>query len=146
LQMGAVVEGVVRTVVPFGAFVDVGGVEGLVPLSEMSHNRADQPKDVFKVNDPCKVKVLRVDEKGKLWLSRRQAIDDPWSSVAQKYSQGTKHMGKVARLQPFGAFIELEPGIDGLIHTADLSVKRIEHPEEVVKVGAEIEVVVANVD
>jgi small subunit ribosomal protein S1 len=146
LEMGKVVEGVVRTVVPFGAFVDVGGVEGLVPLSEMSHNRADQPKDVFKVNDPVKVKILRVDEKGKLWLSRKSAIEDPWASVAAKYAQHTKHKGKVARLQPFGAFIELEPGIDGLIHTADLSVKRIEHPEEIVKVGDEIEVIVANVD
>jgi small subunit ribosomal protein S1 len=146
LKIGEVVEGVVRTVVPFGAFVDVGGVEGLVPLSEMSHNRADQPKDVFKVNDPVKVKILRVDEKGKLWLSRRSAIEDPWASVAAKYSLHSKHKGKIARLQPFGAFVELEPGIDGLIHTADLSVKRIEHPEEVVKVGDEIEVVVANVD
>jgi small subunit ribosomal protein S1 len=146
LEMGSVVIGVVRTVVPFGAFVDVGGVEGLVPLSEMSHNRADQPKDVFKVNETCKVKILRVDEKGKLWLSRKAAIDDPWNSVAQKYAQGTKHTGKVARLQPFGAFIELEPGIDGLIHTADLSIKRIEHPEEVVKVGQDLDVVVSHVD
>ena len=146
LQMGSVVTGVVRTVVPFGAFVDVGGIEGLVPLSEMSHNRADQPKDVFKVGETAKVKVLRLDERGKLWLSRKSAIDDPWNEVATKYAQGTKHMGKVARLQPFGAFIELESGIDGLIHTADLSVKRIEHPEEVVKVGDEIEVVVASVD
>ncbi len=146
LEMGSVVEGIVRTVVPFGAFVDVGGVEGLVPLSEMSHNRADQPKDVFKVNEPCKVKILRVDEKGKLWLSRKAAIEDPWAQVAQKYALHSRHKGKVARLQPFGAFIELEPGIDGLIHTADLSVKRIEHPEEVVKVGDEIDVVVANVD
>jgi small subunit ribosomal protein S1 len=146
LEIGAVVDGTVRTVVPFGAFVDVGGVEGLVPLSEMSHNRADQPKDVFKVGEPCKVKVLRVDEKGKLWLSRKAAIDDPWNQVAQKYAQGTKHKGTVARLQPFGAFIELEPGIDGLIHTADLSVKRIEHPEELVKVGQEIDIVVASVD
>ena len=146
LQMGSVVDGIVRTVVPFGAFVDVGGVEGLVPLSEMSHNRADQPRDVFKVNETCRVKILRVDEKGKLWLSRRAAIEDPWSHVAEKYAAGTKHKGKVARLQPFGAFIELEPGVDGLVHTADLSVKRIEHPEEVVKVGDEIDVVVANVD
>lgn len=146
LEMGSVVVGVVRTVVPFGAFIDVGGIEGLVPLSEMSHNRADQPKDVFKVGDTCKVKVLRLDERGKLWLSRKAAIDDPWNEVATKYAQGTKHKGKVARLQPFGAFIELEPGIDGLIHTADLSVKRIEHPEEVVKVGDEIDVVVASVD
>jgi small subunit ribosomal protein S1 len=133
-------------VVPFGAFVDVGGVEGLVPLSEMSHNRADQPKDVFKVNETCRVKILRVDEKGKLWLSRRSAIEDPWTKVAEKYSPGTKHKGKVARLQPFGAFIELESGIDGLIHTADLSVKRIEHPEEIIKVGEELDVVVAHVD
>jgi small subunit ribosomal protein S1 len=146
LEMGSVVSGVVRTVVPFGAFVDVGGVEGLVPLSEMSHNRADQPKDVFKVNETCDVKILRIDEKGKLWLSRKQATEDPWNSVAQKYAPGTRHTGKVARLQPFGAFIELEPGVDGLIHTADLSVKRIEHPEEVVKVGQDIDVVVANVD
>ncbi|MBX3210849.1 MAG: S1 RNA-binding domain-containing protein [Labilithrix sp.] len=146
IQMGGVVDGIVRTVVPFGAFVDVGGVEGLVPLSEMSHNRADQPKDVFKLGETVRVKILRLDERGKLWLSRKAAIEDPWSQVAQKYAQGTKHTGKVARLQPFGAFVELEPGIDGLIHSADLSVKRIEHPEEVVKVGDEIEVVVANVD
>jgi small subunit ribosomal protein S1 len=146
IQMGSVVEGIVRTVVPFGAFIDVGGVEGLVPLSEMSHNRADQPKDVFKLGETVKVKILRLDERGKLWLSRRSAVDDPWNAVAEKYAQGTRHMGKVARLQPFGAFIELESGIDGLIHSADLSVKRIEHPEEVVKVGQDIEVVVANVD
>ena len=146
IEIGSTVDGVVRTVVPFGAFVDVGGVEGLVPLSEMSHNRADQPKDVFKVGETVKVKILRLDERGKLWLSRRAATDDPWSAVAQKYAPGTKHMGKVVRLQPFGAFIELETGIDGLIHSADLSVKRIEHPEEVVKVGDELEVVVASND
>lgn len=146
VKMGEVVDGTVRTVVPFGAFIDIGGVEGLVPLSEMSHNRADGPRDVFKVGETVKVKVLRVDEKGKLWLSRKSAVDDPWGQVAQKYAQGTKHTGKIVRLQPFGAFVELESGIDGLIHAADLSLKRIEHPEEVVKVGDELEVVVASVD
>lgn len=146
ITVGAVVDGIVRTIVPFGAFVDIGGVEGLVPLSEMSHNRADGPKDVFKLNEPTRVKIMNVDEKGKLWLSRRAAIEDPWGAVAQKYAPGTAHRGKVARLQPFGAFVELEPGIDGLIHTADLSVKRIEHPEELVKVGDEMDVIVANVD
>ncbi|MDB5214228.1 MAG: ribosomal protein S1p, partial [Myxococcaceae bacterium] len=146
IKFGEVVMGVVRTVVPFGAFIDIGGVEGLVPLSEMSHNRADGPKDVFKVNETVKVKILRVDEKGKLWLSRKSAVDDPWSEVAQKYAQGTRHKGKVVRLQPFGAFVELENGIDGLIHSADLSIKRIEHPEEVVKIGDEIDVVVSQVD
>lgn len=146
IKFGEVVDGVVRTIVPFGAFIDVGGVEGLVPLSEMSHNRADGPKDVFKLGETTKVKILRVDEKGKLWLSRKAAIDDPWGQVAKKYALGTKHTGKVVRLQPFGAFVELENGIDGLIHSADLSIKRIEHPEEVVKVGDEIEVVVSSVD
>jgi small subunit ribosomal protein S1 len=146
IKFGEVVDGVVRTVVPFGAFIDIGGIEGLVPLSEMSHNRADGPRDVFKVNETVKVKVLRVDEKGKLWLSRKSAVDDPWSQVAQKYAQGTRHTVKVVRLQPFGAFVELEPGIDGLIHSADLSIKRIEHAEEVVKLGDELEVVVASVD
>lgn len=146
VKMGEVVDGTVRTVVPFGAFIDIGGVEGLVPLSEMSHNRADGPRDVFKVGETVKVKVLRVDEKGKLWLSRKSAVDDPWGQVAQKYAQGTRHTGKIVRLQPFGAFVELESGIDGLIHAADLSLKRIEHPEEVVKVGDELEVVVASVD
>jgi small subunit ribosomal protein S1 len=146
IKFGEVVTGVVRTVVPFGAFIDIGGVEGLVPLSEMSHNRNDGPKDVFKVNETVKVKILRVDEKGKLWLSRKSAIDDPWSQVAKKYAQGTKHKAKVVRLQPFGAFVELETGIDGLIHSADLSIKRIEHPEEVVKIGDELDVVVSQVD
>jgi small subunit ribosomal protein S1 len=146
IKFGEVVDGVVRTIVPFGAFIDIGGVEGLVPLSEMSHNRADGPKDVFKLNETTRVKVLRVDEKGKLWLSRKAAIEDPWSQVAKKYAQGTAHKGKVVRLQPFGAFVELESGIDGLIHSADLSIKRIEHPEEVVKVGDEIDVVVSSVD
>jgi len=146
VTFGAIVDGVVRTVVPFGAFVDIGGVEGLVPLSEMSHNRSEGPKDVFKVNETVKVKVLRLDEKGKLWLSRKAAIDDPWMQIATKYAAGTRHHVKVVRVQPFGAFVELEPGIDGLIHSADLSIKRIEHAEEVAKVGDELDVIVAHVD
>ncbi len=146
LKVGEEIEGVVRSVVPFGAFVDVGGVEGLVPLQEMSHNRGDGPSDVFKAGEPTRVKVTKIDDKGKIWLSHKATIPDPWQQVAQKYAQGTRHTGKVARLQPFGAFIELEPGIDGLIHLADLSIKRIETPEEVVKVGDSIEVVVSHVD
>jgi small subunit ribosomal protein S1 len=146
LTPGSTVEGTVRSVVSFGAFIDVGGVEGLVPLPEMSHNRSDTPSDVFKAGETVTVKVTRIDDKGKIWLSRRAAIPDPWVEVAKKYGTGTKHVGKVVRLQPFGAFIELEPGIDGLIHTADLSIKRIEDPGEVVKVGDSIDVVVASVD
>jgi len=146
IQIGVDVDGVVRTVVSFGAFVDIGGVEGLVPLSEMSHNRADQPKDVFTVGETVRVRVLRVDEKQKVWLSRRATVSDPWSAVAEKYAAGTRHTGKVARLKPFGAFIELESGVDGLIQVGDLSVKRIAHPNEVLKEGDDIDVVVAYVE
>jgi len=146
LKIGEEVDGTVRSVVSFGAFVDVGGIEGLVPLQEMSHNRGDGPSDVFKAGEPTRVKVLKIDERGKVWLSHKATIPDPWQQVAQKYAQGTKHSGKVARLQPFGAFIELEPGIDGLIHLVDLSINRIEGPGEVVKVGDPIDVVVSHVD
>jgi small subunit ribosomal protein S1 len=146
LKIGEELEGKVRSVVSFGAFIDVGGIEGLVPLQEMSHNRADGPNDVFKAGETARVKVLKIDERGKVWLSHKATIPDPWQQVVQKYAQGTKHAGKVARLQPFGAFIELESGIDGLIHLADLSINRIESPGEVVKVGDAIDVVVSHVD
>jgi small subunit ribosomal protein S1 len=143
---GNIVDGFVRSVVSFGAFIDVGGVEGLVPLPEMSHNRADTPSDVFTVGEPVTVQVQRIDAKGKVWLSRKAVMPDPWAEVAKKYAFGTRHTGKVVRLQPFGAFIELETGVDGLIHLGDLSIKRIEHPSEVVKIGDDIEVVVSSVD
>ncbi len=146
LKVGEELDGVVRSVVPFGAFVDVGGIEGLVPLKEMSHNRADGPSDVFKAGEATRVKVVMIDDKGKVWLSHKATIPDPWQQVAQRYAVGTRHAGKVARLQPFGAFVELEPGVDGLIHTQDLSIKRIEAPGEVVKVGDAIDVVVSHVD
>jgi small subunit ribosomal protein S1 len=146
LKVGEDIDGIVRSIVPFGAFVDIGGIEGLVPLQEMSHNRADGPSDVFKAGEPTRVKVTKIDDKGKIWLSHKATIDDPWQAVAQKYAQGSRHTGKVVRLQPFGVFVELEPGIDGLIHLADLSLKRIEGPEEVVKVGESIEVVVSHVE
>jgi small subunit ribosomal protein S1 len=146
LVPGTVVEGTVRSVVPFGAFIDVGGVEGLVPLSEMSHNRADQPGDVFEAGQKVQVQVQRIDVKGKIWLSRKAVLPDPWQEAVKKFSVGSRHKGKIARIQPFGVFVELEPGVDGLIHTADLSVKPIKHPSELVKVGDEIEVVVASTD
>jgi len=144
--VGEELDGIVRCVVPFGAFIDVGGIEGLVPLQEMSHDRGEGPSDVFKAGAPTRVKVIKIDDKGKIWLSRKATIPDPWQQVAQKYAAGTRHTGKVARLQPFGAFIELEPAVDGLIHLADLSIKRIEGPGEVVKVGDSIDVVVSHVD
>jgi small subunit ribosomal protein S1 len=146
LAVGSVVEGVVKSVVSFGAFVDLGEVEGLVALTEMSHNRAEAPADVFKVGETVQVKILRIDDKGKVWLSRKATSSDPRLEAVKKYAVGTRHSAKVVRLQPFGAFLELEAGIDGLIHTQDLSIKRIEHPSEVIKVGDAIDVVVASID
>jgi small subunit ribosomal protein S1 len=146
VQVGAVVPAVVKNVVSFGAFLDIGGVEGLVTLQEMSHNRGDAPHDVFRVGETIDVRIIRMDEKGKIWLSRKSAIPDPWDDAIKKYSVGTRHPGKVVRLQPFGAFVELEPGIDGLIHVGDLSVKPIVHPSEVVKVGDALDVVVVQTD
>ncbi|HEX7664759.1 MAG TPA: S1 RNA-binding domain-containing protein [Polyangiaceae bacterium] len=160
VKPGDTVEGTVRSVVPFGAFVDIGGVEGLVSLSEMSHNRSDSPSDVFKVGSKTTVLIQKIDDKGKIWLSHKATIPDPWGDVATKYALGTKHTGKVVRIQPFGAFVELESGVDGLIHTSDLfglppkkapekgapSNGRIEHPNEVVAVGDSLDVVVSSLD
>jgi len=149
IEPGTVHKGIVRKVVAWGVFValpEAGNVEGLVHLSEASHDRGARINELFKPGAEIEVKVLRIDEKGKLWLSRKAVTTDPWEAAKEKYAVGTRHKAKVARLQPFGAFIELEPGIDGLIHTADLSMKPIQHPSEVVKVGEEIEVVVASCD
>lgn len=149
LEPGTVHQGIVRTVMPWGVFValpEAAGIEGLVHLTEASHDRGAKLQEIFRVGEPIEVKVVRIDEKGKLWLSRKAAQSDPWEEVKQKYAVGTKHRGKVVRLQAFGAFIELESGIDGLCHTADLSIKPIEGPQEVVKVGDEIDVVVASSD
>ncbi len=153
IMVGTAVVGEVRSVVQFGAFIDIGGIEGLVPLAEMSHNRGDTPSDVFHMNQQVEVLVQRIDAKGKIRLSRKAVLPDPWAEVAKKYAEGTRHKGRVARLQPFGAFVELEPGIDGLIHTSDLTPKgqgaaatKIEKPEDAVAVGDEIDVFVASLD
>src|SRR5262249_39381829 len=128
------------------ALPEAGGVEGLVHLTEGSHDRGARLEELFKPGEEIEVKVLRVDDRGKLWLSRKAAIADPWEAVKEKYAVGTRHKGKGAGLQPVGAFIELEPGIDGLCHTADLSLKPIQHPSDVVKVDDELEFVVATCD
>ena len=149
LAPGSVHKGTVRTVVQFGVFValhDAGNLEGLVHVSEATHDRTAKLSDLFKVGDPIDVKVLKIDDKGKIWLSRKAMTNDPWDAVAQKYAPGSRHQGKVVRIQPFGAFIELEPGIDGLCYTQDLSLKPIQSPKDVVKLDETIDVVVANCD
>lgn len=149
---GDVYEGVVSGIMPFGVFVGVevpfkgddagvGKVEGLVHISEISWEKVNDPNDYFKLGDRVKVKVLGIDEAaGKLNLSVKQMSDDPWHTVATKYPVGAKVTGKVSRTAPFGAFVTLEPGIDGLIH-----ISKIPSGNEP-KVGSEIEIFVEHVD
>jgi small subunit ribosomal protein S1 len=149
LEIGSIVKGIVRSVVQYGAFVAIPAaddVEGLVHMTEASHDRGAKLADVFHVGAEIDVKILRVDDKDKLWLSHKAATVDPWQEAMKTYSAGTRHKGKVMRLLPFGAFIELAPGIEGLLHTQDLSYKRIEHPKDVLKEGEEIDVVVADLE
>ena len=146
---GSVHKGIVRKVVAWGVFValpDAGGVEGLIHMTEASHDRSAKLTDIFRPGAEIDVKVMKIDDKGKLWLSHKATTADPWDAVKEKYAVGTRHKGKIARLQPFGAFIELEPGIDGLCHTADIGPRAVEHPSEAVKVGDEIDVVVSSCD
>ncbi len=149
LSPGSTHQGIVRSVMQWGVFValpDAGNIEGLVHATEAAHDRTAKLNELYKPGDPVEVKVLRIDEKGKLWLSRKAMMSDPWGDVLQKYAVGSRHTGKVVRLQPFGAFVELEPGIDGLCYTQDLSIKPIQHPQDMLKVDDTIDVIVAQSD
>ena len=149
LQEGQVMQGVVRTVVEWGAFValpEAENLEGLVHASEASHDARVPLTELLRAGDRIEVKITKIDERGKIWLSRKALIEDPWSVAKQKYAQGSQHKGKVVRLEKFGAFVELEPGVDGLLHVADLSLERIEHPEAVLKLEQEIDVIVHHFD
>lgn len=149
LTEGQVLEGVVRTVVDWGLFValpEAENLEGLVHASEASHDPRTRLTDLFKPGDHMQVQITKIDEKGKIWLSRKALVDDPWSSAREKYSPNSRHQGTVKSLENFGAFIELEPGVEGLLHVSDLSFDHIEHPSEKLKEGDSIEVVIAHVD
>jgi small subunit ribosomal protein S1 len=150
LEVGAQLEGTVISVRDFGAFVDIGGIEGLVHVSELSHARVAHAQDVVKPGQKVKVQVLRLekDERGheKVALSLRALEQDPWDAARPQLKEGARLEGKVARLQPFGAFVELFPGVDGLVHVSALSDRHIQHPREVVKEGETIQVQIESVD
>jgi len=150
LAVGAQLDGTVTSVRDFGAFVDLGGLEGLVHVSELSHARVAHAQDVVKTGQQVRVQVLRIekDEKGqeRIALSLRALEQDPWDAARPQLREGVKLTGKVARLQPFGAFVELFPGVDGLVHVSALSDRHVQHPREVVKEGETIQVVVESID
>jgi small subunit ribosomal protein S1 len=147
LAVGQVLEGIVRSVRDFGAFVDIGGADGLVHISELSWSRVKDASSVLQVGQKVKVVVLKLDlETRKIGLGMRQLQASPWDTAAQNYPPGTIVNGKVTRLMEFGAFVELEPGIEGLIHISELAPQRVWRVGDVVKVDQAVQVKVLSVD
>ncbi|HEV9634854.1 TPA: 30S ribosomal protein S1 [Streptococcus pneumoniae] len=147
LAVGDVVTGKVARITSFGAFIDLGGVDGLVHLTELSHERNVSPKSVVTVGEEIEVKILDLnEEEGRVSLSLKATVPGPWDGVEQKLAKGDVVEGTVKRLIDFGAFVEVLPGIDGLVHVSQISHKRIENPKEALKVGQEVQVKVLEVN
>ena len=138
IHIGDVVDGVVKNVTDFGAFIDLGGADGLLHISEMSWGRVENPKKVFKVGDQVKVQIKDIDGT-KIALSMKFDDTNPWKDAASKYAIGNVVKGKVARMTDFGAFVELEVGVDALLHVSQISKDHIEKPSDVLSVGQEVE-------
>ena len=148
LESGATFEGEVVEITDFGVFVNLGGIDGLVHRSELTYGRFNHPRDVVKVGDKVQVQVIDVDpSRDRINLSMKSLTTDPWESAIDKYSIGQKVTGKVTNLTNFGAFVEIEPGLEGLVHVSELSwTKRVRHPNEVLKEGDEVEAIILRID
>jgi len=148
LQEGMTITGTVASIQKFGAFLDIGGIQGLIPISEIGWERVDDVKDVLAVGQEVEAMILKLDwENDRISFSIKATLPDPWEKVEAKYPAGSSHVGKVARLAKFGAFVTLEGGVDGLIHISKLGAgKRINHPGEVLEQGQSLEVTVEAVD
>jgi 4-hydroxy-3-methylbut-2-enyl diphosphate reductase len=147
LEEGRTVRGIVRRLTNFGAFVDIGGVDGLLHISEMAWYRVNHPSDVLSVGDEIEVKILQLDrDNEKISLSLKQALPDPWKQVVKNYPVGSIVKAKVVRLAPFGAFVQLEPGVEGLVHISHLADHHVESTGEIVHEGEEISVKVLSVE
>jgi small subunit ribosomal protein S1 len=153
LHEGAEFEGEVKTLQPYGAFVELGaGVQGMIHISEIAHGHIDHPQDVLRVGQRVRVKVTRIERDAKhpdrqrIALSMRALLGNPWDQAASSLREGAEVEGKVVRLQPFGAFVEIVPGVDGLIHISEMTDRRISHPSEAVEVGQSVKVTVLKVD
>ncbi len=138
IQIGDVIEGVVKNVTDFGAFIDLGGADGLLHISEMSWGRVENPKKVFKVGEQVTAFIKDINE-NKIALSMKFEDQNPWKDASDKYAAGTIVQGVVARMTDFGAFVELAPGVDALLHVSQISREHVEKPSDVLKVGQEIE-------
>jgi len=148
LREGMSVQGTVTRIQDFGAFVDIGGVEGLLPVSEVGWGRVEDIRERLREGQEVEVVVKAIDwERDRFTFSLREALDDPWQEVPRKYPEGSCHRGTVSRLAPFGAFVTLEEGVDGLLHISKLGAgRRLSHPREAVKEGEVLEVKIEQVD
>ncbi len=153
LQVGVVLKGKVSSLKDFGAFIDLGGIEGMVHVSELSFGRIAHPKELLTVGQEVEVSVLRIDQTDnpkqpeRIALSIRALEKSPWQDAASRFAAGSQVEGTVSRIQPFGAFIELEPGLDGLVHISELGAgRRVTHPQEVLSVGQRVQATVLGID
>src|SRR5487761_2201335 len=148
LKEGAIVKGVVKNITDYGAFVDLGGIDGLLHITDLAWRRVKHPSEVLAVGDEIEAKVLKFDqEKNRVSLGIKQMGDDPWNGLARRYPQGTRLFGKVTNLTDYGAFVEIEQGIEGLVHVSEMDwTNKNVHPSKVVQVGDEVEVMILEID
>jgi len=148
LKEGQLIHGVVKNITDYGAFIDLGGIDGLLHITDMSWGRVGHPSEMFNIGDKVEVSVLKYDrETGRISLGLKQKSVDPWTGVASKYAVGTRVRGRVVSLTDYGAFIELEPGVEGLVHVSVMSwTHEVRHPSRVVSIGDQVEAAVLNVD
>ena len=147
LQVGDIVKAEIKRFTNFGAFAEVDGVDGLIHLSQISWSHIKSCEEVLKIGQIVDVKIINLDkETKKLSLSIKELTPEPWSVVDEKYSEGSAVLGKVVRINDFGAFVELEPGIDGLVHISKISHDHIKHPSEVLSIGQEVKCIILSID
>jgi small subunit ribosomal protein S1 len=148
LQIGAVMEGTVKNITEYGLFIDLGGIDGLLHITDMSWGRVGHPSELYRVADKITIKVLNFDAgSGRVSLGLKQLKPDPWLKANERYTLGSKIKGRVVSLADYGAFVEIEEGIEGLVHVSEMSwTRKVRHPSQILKVGDEIEAMVMNID
>ncbi|XPV76048.1 MAG: 30S ribosomal protein S1 [Desulfovibrio sp.] len=148
IEEGQIVTGKVKNITEYGVFIDLGGLDGLLHITDMSWKRIKHPKEMVQLGDELELKILNFDRNGqKVSLGLKQLVDDPWENIAEKYPEGQKFNGKVTNLADYGAFVELETGVEGLVHISEMSwTRKLRHPSQMVRVSEEVEVIVLGVD
>ena len=148
LKEGAVVKGIVKNITDYGAFVDLGGIDGLLHITDLAWRRVRHPSEVLNVGDEVTAKILKFDtEKNRVSLGLKQLGEDPWVGIARRYPQGTRLFGKVTNLTDYGSFVEIEQGIEGLVHVSEMDwTNKNVHPSKVVQLGDEVEVMILEID